>query len=302
MRFGQRCCSICGRLANQPIELAHSPLVGISIRQGRYIIKRVLTQSNDTMTMTAHAIDTQANNQSVLLKRWECADGPLSQRAKDVAHYEIVTKPLVNLHHPLIPALLTRFAEGRHYYAVFAYIDGESLQERLQKLLRPLTEREVISYLNTLLNILIALEQQQPPMGQAYRLRHFDISPANILIEHKRGRVFLTGFQVPPPPAPSVRQQGSGRRTTRKLVVSPYQPLQDKVFDQRSCIYALAASMHHALTNVAPPHYPNYPPVRQLNPDVSPALDAIINHALLEDPSARYQTYKMFKQDLQQLL
>jgi serine/threonine protein kinase len=302
MRFGQRCCSICGRLANQPIELVHSPLVGISVRQGRYIIKRVLTQSNDTMTMTAQAIDTQANNQSVLLKRWECADGPLSQRAKDIAHYDRVTKPLADLHHPLIPALLTRFAEGQHYYAVFAYIDGESLQERLQKLLRPLPEREIISYLNTLLNILMVLEQQQPSIGQAYKLRHFDISPANILIEHKRGRVFLTGFQVPPPPAPPARQQGSGKRTTRKLVVSPYQPLQDKVFDQRSCIYALAASMHHALTNVAPPHYPSYPPVRQLNSDVSPALDAIINHALLEDPSVRYQTYSMFKQDLQQLL
>jgi serine/threonine protein kinase len=293
MRFGQRCCSICGRLANQPIALAHSPLVGISVHQGRYIIKRVLTQSEDTMIMTAQALDTQANNQAVLLKRWECADGPLTQRAKDVAHYDRVTTPLAGLHHPLIPALHTRFAEGQHYYAVFAYIDGESVAERLQKLLHPLPEHEIISYLNTLLNILIALEQHHPP------LHHFDISPANILIEQKRGRVLLTGLQVPPPAAPLVRQQGSGKRTTRKLVVSPYLPLQDKPLDQRTSIYALAASMHHALTNVAPPHYPTYPPVRQLNPDVSPALEAIIGRALLEDASARYQTYSAFKQDLQ---
>ena len=170
------------------------------------------------------------------------------------------------------------------------------MAERLQKLLHPLPEREIISYLNTLLNILIALEQQHPP------LRHFDISPANILIENKRGRVLLTGLQVPPPPAPPIRQQGAGKRTTRKLKVSPYQPLEDKVFDQRSCMDALAASMHHALTNVAPPHYPDYPPVRQLNPAVSPALEAIIGRALLEDASARYQTYGAFKQDLQRLL
>jgi serine/threonine protein kinase len=296
MRFGQRCCSTCGRLVNQPIALTHSPLVGISIHQGRYIIKRVLTQSEDTMIMTAHAIDTLANNQSVLLKRWECADGPLSQRSKDVAHYERATEPLARLRHPLIPALLARFAEGQHYYAVFTYINRESLAERLQKLLHPLPEQEIIRYLNTLLNILIALEQQHPP------LRHFDISPANILIENKRGRVLLTGLQVPPPPAPSIRQQGTGKRTTRKLKVSPYQPLQDRALDQRTCIYALAASMHHALTNVAPPHYPTYPPVRQLNPDVSPALEAIISHALSEDASARYQTYAAFKQELQRLL
>jgi len=295
MRFGQRCCGVCGRLANQPIALAHSPMVGISVHRGRYIIKRILTQSEDTMIMTAQAIDTQANNQSVLLKRWGCADGPLSQRAKDVAHYDRMTEPLAGLRHPLIPALLTRFAEGQHYYAVFAYIDGESLAERLQKLLHPLPEREIIGYLNMLLNILMSLEQQKPP------LRHFDISPANILIENKRGRVFLTGLQVPPPPRPRTKQQGSGRSTTRKLVISPYQPLQDKGFDQRTCIYALAASMHHALTNVAPPHYPAYPPARQLNPNVSPALDAIISRALLEDPSARYQTYQSFKQDLYKL-
>jgi serine/threonine protein kinase len=296
MRFGQRCCNVCGRLANQPVALAHSPLVGISIRQGRYIIKRVLTQSEDTMIMTAQAADTQHRNQSVLLKRWECSDGPLSQRAKDVAHYDRVTQPLATLHHPLIPTLLDRFAEGQHYYAVFAYVDGESLEERMQKLLRPLPEREIINYLNTLLNILMTLEQQHPP------LRHFDIAPANILIEQKRGRVFLTGFQVPPPPSPPGNLQNSGKRTTRKLMISPYQPLQDKVFDQRTCIYALAASMHHALTNVAPPHYPTYPPVRQLNPDVSPALEAIIGRALLEDASARYQTYKAFQLDLQKLL
>ena len=141
----------------------------------------------------------------------------------------------------------------------------------------------------------MTLERQNPP------LRHFDISPANILIEQKRGRVLLTGFQVPPPPSSPGNLQNSGKRTTRKLMVSPYQPLQDKGFDQRTCIYALAASMHHALTNVAPPHYPTYPPVRQLNPDVSPELEAIISRALLEDASARYQTYKALQQDLQRL-
>jgi serine/threonine protein kinase len=296
MRFGQRCCNSCGRLANRPDSLAHSPLIGISIHQGRYIIKRVLAQSEDTMTMTAQAIDTQANNQPVVLKRWECADGPLTQRAKDIAYYERATTPLAQLRHPLVPPLLARFAEGQHYYAVFTYIDSESLTARIQKLLRPLPEREVIHMMNALLNILITLEQQHPP------LRHFDISPTNILIEYKRNRIMLTGFQIPAPPTPSNDQPTTGRRTTRKLSLSPYQPLQDKVPDQRICIYALAASMHHALTNVAPPHYTTYPAVRQLNPDISPAFDTIINRALQEDASLRYQTYTALKQDLQALL
>ncbi|GCE19794.1 hypothetical protein KDK_35940 [Dictyobacter kobayashii] len=143
----------------------------------------------------------------------------------------------------------------------------------------------------------MALEKLHPP------LRTYDISPDTILIEQQRGRVFLTGFQVPPPPPPREPQRNSRRRrTTRKLAVSPYLPIQDKSYDQRTCIYALAASMHHALSNVAPPHYPAYPPIRLLNPKVSPALERILSRALSEDMALRYQSYEEMKQDVQRLL
>ncbi|HLG75684.1 MAG TPA: hypothetical protein VKX46_04680, partial [Ktedonobacteraceae bacterium] len=168
---------------------------------------------------------------------------------------------------------------------------------RLLKRLRPLPEREVLTYMLNLLNVLSALELQKPP------LRHFDISPANIIIENKRGRAMLTGFQIPPPPfTANSRSSSSSKRTTRKLAISPYLPIQEKVYDQRTCIYALAACMHHALTAVAPPHYPTYPPVRMLNASVSPACEAILSRALLEDAAARYQDYATLKRDVQRLL
>lgn len=246
--------------------------------------------------MTAVATDAQTR-QRVVLKRWECTDEPLSQRARDVAYYDQATNPLARLNHPLLPHVLDRFAEGKHYYAVFNYIDSESLGERIAKLLHPLPEREVLGYINSLLNILMALEKQRPS------LRTYDISPETILIEAQRGRVFLTGFQIPPPPPPKEPQSNRrGRRTTRKLAVSPYLPIQDKIYDQRTCIYALAASMHHALTNVAPPHYPTYPPVRLLNPAVSSALERILSRALSEDMAQRYQSYEELKREVQRLL
>jgi serine/threonine protein kinase len=295
VRFGQRCCSACGRLILPPGTIFHSPLVGVSLRQGRYTIKRVLKQAEETHVMTAVATDAQDNEKLVVLKRWECADTPLTRRAKDVAYYEQATAALAQLKHPLVPAVLDRFAEGRHYYMVMTYIDGESLEERLQKLLHPIPEQEVIGYMNSVLNILIALERQQPP------IYHFDISPANILLERQRGRVALTGFQIAPPPSDNVSPVGTQGRTTRKLVVSPYMPIQDKPYDRRSCIYALAASMHHALTNIAPPHYPTYPPVRMLNAHVSSALETILSRALVEDVAVRYQNYEALKKDLQRL-
>ncbi len=294
IRFGQRCCSNCGRLVAPAAALMNSPLVGVSVRQGRYTIKRVIKQSEETRTMTAVAND--GDDKLVILKRWECADGPLAQRAKDVAYYDKATEAFARLRHPLVPAILDRFAEGKHYYAVMTYIDSESLEERLQKLLHPLPEREVLGYMNNVLNILSALERNRPP------LRHYDISPANILIERSRGRVFLTGFQIPPPPQPSATGTARrGKRTTRKLAISPYLPIQDKLYDQRTCIYALAATMHQAVTNVAPP-YQIYPPARLLNPSISPAFEAILGRALLEESSARYQTYAAMQKDVQQLL
>jgi eukaryotic-like serine/threonine-protein kinase len=295
VRFGQRCCSTCGRLTIPPMLVAHSPLSGVSARQGRYIIKHVLKHTEETKVMTAIAIDTQANDQHVVLKRWECTDVPVARRARELVYYEKATEPLKRLHHPLVPDVLDRFVEGKHYYLVLKYIEGESLEELLQKLLRPLSEREVLGYMNNLLNTLIALDQQRPP------LRHYDISPANIIIENTRGRAMLTGFQIPAPP-PEKLNLLSNQRTTRKIVVSPYVPVKDSPYDHRTCIYMLAASMHHVLTNCAPPHYPSFPVVRMLNPLISPELESILRHALMEDREARYQSYAEMQRDVKKLL
>lgn len=265
-------------------------------KSGIYTIKRVLKNTEETRVMVAVASDTKAQGQSVVLKRWECSDLPLARRAKELVHYEQATEPLTRLRHPLVPHVLDRFAEGKHYYMVLAYVDGESLEERLQKLLRPLPEREVIGYINSLLNVLMALEQQQP------HLRHYDISPANIIIENTRGRAWLTGFQVPPPPVFDARDKLNRHRTTRKLALSPYLPVKDMPYDQRTCIYMLASSMHYALTNYPPPHYPTYPPVRMLNPSVSPALEMILSRALMEDSKDRYQSYAEMQKDIKGLL
>ncbi|WP_111319138.1 protein kinase domain-containing protein [Thermosporothrix hazakensis] len=296
VRFGQRCCSTCGRLTIPSALALYSPLAGVSLNQGRYIIKHMLRRSEESRSMVAIAFD-ERTRQKVILKRWECADTPLAQRAKDVAHFDRVTEPLTRLQHPLVPRVLQRFAEGQHYYLVMNYIDGESIEERLLKLLRPIPEQDAIQYMFSILNILIALEKQTPP------LRHYDISPSNIIIEKQRNRAMLTGFQVPLPPSILAAHPGGGpRRTTRKLAISPYLPIQDKPFDQRTCIFALAATMHHAVTNIAPPHYPTYPPARILNKAISPAFEAILSKALAEDPGVRYQTYEQLKASLQALV
>ncbi|HET8912687.1 MAG TPA: protein kinase [Ktedonobacteraceae bacterium] len=296
IHFGQRCCAACGRLTTPPPGTPmHSSLEGLSVRHGRYTIQRVLRNNEDSDVVIAVARDTEANQQEVILKRWECTSAPPERLKQEIQHYVRGTEPLTRLRHPLVPQVLTRFGEGKYYYLIQAYIAGESLEEHMLKLLRPLPEAEVLGYMNMLLNILNTLDQQ--PLA----LRHYDISPSNILIESTRGRIFLTGFQVQPPQPP--QQNGQYRhRTTRKLATSPYLPVKDMPYDQRTCIYALAATCHYALTNHPPPHYPAFPPVRLLNPAVSPGLEDILSRALMEDKTARYQSYAEMQKDLKRLL
>src|SRR5258708_19746152 len=111
----------------------------------------------------------------------------------------------------------------------------------------------------------------------------------------------LTGFQIPAP-APEKLNMLSSHRTTRKIAISPYVPVKDVPYDHRTCIYMLAASMHHVLTNHAPPHYPAFPPVRTLNPLVSPELQPILTRAFMQVREPSNQSYPMLQQDLKRLL
>jgi len=111
----------------------------------------------------------------------------------------------------------------------------------------------------------------------------------------------LTGFQVPAPP-PEMQHAIANHRTTRKIATSAYIPVKDTPYDQRTCIYMLAACMHHALTNVAPPHYPSFPAIRTLNPLISVELENILSRALQEERQLRYQTYAEMQTDVKKRL
>ena len=270
------------------LEFAQKYADAVQTAQQRYVCQ-VCKHQNRTGAQRCSACGAEQDN-----RHCPYCDEPLrfGQRCCTVCG-RLTTPPGIMLNSPL-SGVSAR--QGR-YVIKHVLKHNESLEERMQKLLRPLAEREVIGYMNSLLNVLMALEREHPP------LRHYDITPSNIIIERSRGRPILTGFQVSPPPS-SVETMGNGsqHRTTRKLVISPYLPVQDKPYDQRTCIYSLAACMHYALTNYAPPHYPAFPPVRMLNPNVSVALETILSRALMEDNRERYQSYGEIQRDLKSLL
>jgi len=59
----------------------------------------------------------------------------------------------------------------------------------------------------------------------------------------------------------------------------------------RSDLYALAATMHHLLSGRPPVPF-RFPPVRMLRPDVSPAMEAVLERALKLHADERYGTVR----------
>ncbi len=62
--------------------------------------------------------------------------------------------------------------------------------------------------------------------------------------------------------------------------------------------------MHHLLTNRDPRNHPpfTYPPVRTLNPQLSPEVEKVLSRALINDIDQRYQSAAAMKRDIDDIL
>src|SRR6266702_2820125 len=188
------------------------------------------------------------------------------------------------------------FQEGSHYFMVQEFVDGENLEDRLDRTNQPLPEQDALTYASQVLDILDYLEQQKPPIV------HRDIKPANIIIGSKDKRAHLVDFGI----ARADTARNVKRKQTSALGTPGYAPPEQYQgnADPRSDLYALAATLHHLLTNRDPRNEPPfaYPPVRALNPRLSLETERVLDHALKVDINQRYQSAAAMKQDIDEIL
>lgn len=192
-------------------------------------------------------------------------------------------------HHPLSASSpFTPLPDGANYAVVQQYVRGENLEESLNRLKAPLEERDVLIYASQVLSSLEDMAQQTPPV------MHGDIRPATILIGNKDRRAHLIGGL-------SAAQWKQISATIPGY--APLEQLQGNV-DPRSDLYALAATMHHLLTNRNPRYYPAfvYPLARTLNPRVSGEVERLLVRALTNDINQRYQSAVEMKRDIDEIL
>ena len=302
-RDGVRYCGNCGKYIDSEAASSSTGSTGnvprllapgTRLQGGRYVIKRVLGQGG--MGAALLATDNRLDGKQVVIKELisENTDGNKFQ--DDVRNFKREVAMLAHIDHPLIPNVTDHFQEGSRYFMVQEFVDGENLEERLDRLKQPLMEREVLICASETLDVLDYLAQQNPPIV------HRDIKPANIIIGNKDRRAHLVDFGI----ARADVVKNAQRKQTSALGTPGYAPPEQYQgnADPRSDLYALAATLHHVLTNRDPRNYPPfvYPPVRTLNPQVSIETEQVLTRALMNDINQRYPSAVAMKQEIDAIL
>ncbi len=265
-----------------------------TLQNGRYAIDKILGQGGMGAALLAR--DTRVSNKLVVIKELISDSTDAEQRKEDVRNFEREVETVASIDHPLVPNVTDYFQEGTRAFMVQEYVAGENLEDHMERINAPMPEREALSYASQVLDILDYLSHQTPPIV------HRDIKPANIIIGAKDKRAHLVDFGI----ARADENKNAKRKQTSALGTPGYAPPEQYQgnADARSDLYALAATIHHLVTNRDPRNYPPfaYPSARSLNPKLSPALDQVLTKALTIDASKRYQTAADMKRDIDNIL
>lgn len=154
----------------------------------RYKVQEQLGKKAGRKTVLAQDIQT---GQMVIIKLLSFSSDFVWE---DLKLFEREAETLKSLAHPAIPSYIDYFEveEGNRSCAlVQTYIEGQSLEQYMQTG-RLFTEKELRDIAEQLLQILIYLHEQHPPVI------HRDIKPSNIILvensDGKVGKVYLVDF------------------------------------------------------------------------------------------------------------
>jgi serine/threonine-protein kinase len=197
------------------------------------------------------------------------------------------------LQHPNIVGVYDRGEHDDTYYIVMEYLAGRTLRELLNTD-APLPQERAINFG---VQILAAA-------GFAHRrgIVHRDFKPHNVIVAEDDS-LKVTDFGIARAGASEMTETGSIMGTAQYL--SPEQA-QGQHVEAASDIYSIGVMLYEMLVgrvpfdgesavSIALKHVSDTPaPIRELRPDVHPALEAAIMRALNKDPAQRYATAEDF--------
>lgn len=260
--------------------IAPSTIVG-----GRYRVVKAL--GGGGMKLVYLAEDLRLAGRSCALAEMVDSFTSPDLQHQAVAAFQREADMLAQLANEHIPRIFDRFSEANHHYLVMEYIDGTTLEEELRAQGGKLPAARVIDIALQILSTLEYLHNLDPPV--IYR----DLKPSNVMVTNT-GMAKLIDFGIARHFAPLSNATMIGTQG-----YAPPEQYRGRV-ELRSDLYALGATMHHALSGRDPASEPpfSFPPLRKLCPGIDPSLAALVDQALAYDVVNRTRDASEFRQRL----
>ena len=228
-----------------------------TLQSGKYRIERVLGQGGFGITYLATQLSLQ---RQVAIKEFFMKDFcsrdestrtmsvPSTGSSKLVEQYRKKfikeARNLARLNHPHIISVIDVFEENGTVYYVMPYLIGGSLQDYV-KTHGTLSEQEAMKYVKQIASALKYMHEEQ-------HICHYDVKPANILLDNK-GNAVLIDFGI----SKNYDAQGQETTTTPIGMSEGYAPIEQyqqnvEEFSPVSDVYALGATLYYLLHGKRP--------------------------------------------------
>src|SRR4051794_23566221 len=219
-----------------------------------------------------------------------------AQDGEFVQRFQREAQSAAGLQHPNVVGVFDRGSFSDTYFIAMEYVDGPSLKDLVKG---GMGTKDAIDFTRQILNA--------ARFAHRKGIIHRDLKPQNVLIDDE-GRARVADFGIARGGENSdITATGSVMGTAQYL--SPEQA-QGKPTTPRSDIYSIGVILYEALTGRVPfegdsavavalkqvSEAPRRPSA--INPDIPPALDAVVMRALAKDPEARFKDADAFLKGL----
>jgi serine/threonine-protein kinase len=195
------------------------------------------------------------------------------------------------LQHPNVVAVFDRGEVDGTYYIAMQYLEGRTLKQLIDAGLAPEEAARLIRQV---------LEGAR--FAHRHGIVHRDLKPQNVIVDAE-GKATVTDFGIARAGVSEITQTGSVMGTPHY-----FSPEQAQGFEVTavSDLYSVGVMLYEALTGRVPfegdsavavaMKQVSQPPQRpsSINPQVSPALDAVVMRALEKEPGRRFQSADAF--------
>src|SRR5918995_3838941 len=218
-----------------------------------------------------------------------------AQDKEFVERFQREAQSAAGLQHPNVVGIFDRGVFRDTYFIAMEYVDGPSLKDLVKG---GMGTKDAMDFTRQILNA--------ARFAHRKGIVHRDLKPQNVLIDDE-GRARVADFGIARGESSDITATGSVMGTAQYL--SPEQA-QGKETTPASDIYSIGVILYEALTGRVPfqgdsavavalkqvSEAPRAPSA--INPEVPPALDAVVMRALAKDPEARFRDADAFMKAL----